>query len=699
MEKINNLIAYMIKYSIYALFLVIVVWLFMISGFSTSYINTFSEYTYYTADNIWVHFLGFCIFLLLMYGITTIVKHYDLYEINDKNFAYIRNSLLFCISIIGVIIVICTQTIPWADQKKIMDAAYGLRHGDYGMFLKGGYIQSCQNQKGIVLFIYFLSMIVGDYNYIAFQIFNILALVLVYKELSDIVKYLGMNKICQLVILAFGIIFLPLSLYTTFVYGTIIAFALALMAVKYELLYFNNYKWKEVLISSVAITLSVMLKSNSLIFMIAMIIYALLKLARIHKIRAAMPVVLMLFVYFTQSIVMDFYYREKIGEPMEKGISSWAYIAMGLQEGYKADGWWNRYNSDTYYSNDCDSDRQAEESKKYIKERLEYFMEDNEYAAKFIGHKIASQWNNPTFQCCWIINKQSSNIQQPNWIKGMYNIQGQDKLSKIFNSIQFIILMGCLLFVTFDHDKLKLNWLMLQIMVIGGFLFHILWEAKCQYTLPYFLLLVPISIKGYSNITYLSDYTHEKIKNKKYINAISIFIILLIGLAVFISRSDSKIINNLVKIDDNMEEYTQYLMFNTTDKVKDGNYGIYSYLNNEMSITCLDLSNETNSKIDLNQKQQDNIYITTKGGKVYFGFNDTSLYLDLSKNEEIENGIVQAYKKNDTSAQQWVIKRAKENKDTYYILIGKHSALTYDKDIGICINDFEGSDAQKWIIR
>ena len=138
MEKINNLIAYMIKYSIYTLFLVIVVWLFMISGFSTSYINTFSEYTYYTADNIWVHFLGFCIFLLLMYRITTIVKHYDLYEINDKNFAYIRYLLLFCIGIIGVTIVICTQTLPWAVQKKIMDAAYGLRHGDYGMFLKGG---------------------------------------------------------------------------------------------------------------------------------------------------------------------------------------------------------------------------------------------------------------------------------------------------------------------------------------------------------------------------------------------------------------------------------------------------------------------------------------------------------------------------------------------------------------------------------
>ena len=32
--------------------------------------------------------------------------------------------------------------------------------------------------------------------------------------------------------------------------------------------------------------------------------------------------------------------------------------------------------------------------------------------------------------------------------------------------------------------------------LIGGFLFHTFWEAKCQYTLPYFILLIPLAVIG-----------------------------------------------------------------------------------------------------------------------------------------------------------------------------------------------------------
>lgn len=32
---------------------------------------------------------------------------------------------------------------------------------------------------------------------------------------------------------------------------------------------------------------------------------------------------------------------------------------------------------------------------------------------------------------------------------------------------------------------------------IGGFLFHIFWEAKCQYTIIFFVLLIPYAFQGY----------------------------------------------------------------------------------------------------------------------------------------------------------------------------------------------------------
>ena len=34
--------------------------------------------------------------------------------------------------------------------------------------------------------------------------------------------------------------------------------------------------------------------------------------------------------------------------------------------------------------------------------------------------------------------------------------------------------------------------------LIGGFMFHMVWEAKSQYTLPYFVLLLPYTVMGYS---------------------------------------------------------------------------------------------------------------------------------------------------------------------------------------------------------
>ena len=107
----------------------------------------------------------------------------------------------------------------------------------------------------------------------------------------------------------------------------------------------------------------------------------------------------------------------------------------------------------------------------------------------------------------------------------------------------------------------------------------------------------------------------------------------------------------MLKIENNNDEYIQYLRFNTTDKIKDGNYDICSFANENLAITCLDLGNETSSRIELKQMQQDSIYISTKNDRVYFKFNNSKLYLDLNGNKEIDKGRVQAYKKNDSNAQ------------------------------------------------
>ena len=39
--------------------------------------------------------------------------------------------------------------------------------------------------------------------------------------------------------------------------------------------------------------------------------------------------------------------------------------------------------------------------------------------------------------------------------------------------------------------------LVLAMIFIGGFVFHMFWEAKCQYTISYFVLLIPFAAAGY----------------------------------------------------------------------------------------------------------------------------------------------------------------------------------------------------------
>ncbi|MDY4839306.1 MAG: hypothetical protein SO160_07160, partial [Lachnospiraceae bacterium] len=49
-----------------------------------------------------------------------------------------------------------------------------------------------------------------------------------------------------------------------------------------------------------------------------------------------------------------------------------------------------------------------------------------------------------------------------------------------------------------EQDIRKIAWL---ILLIGGFLFHLFWEAKGQYTVVYVWLCIPYCIWGYKRMS------------------------------------------------------------------------------------------------------------------------------------------------------------------------------------------------------
>ena len=58
---------------------------------------------------------------------------------------------------------------------------------------------------------------------------------------------------------------------------------------------------------------------------------------------------------------------------------------------------------------------------------------------------------------------------------------------------------------TYDHRNF-----VLLITFVGGFLFHILWETKAIYVLPFYIMLLPSTADG---ICVLSSKIYDLIKN------------------------------------------------------------------------------------------------------------------------------------------------------------------------------------------
>ena len=56
---------------------------------------------------------------------------------------------------------------------------------------------------------------------------------------------------------------------------------------------------------------------------------------------------------------------------------------------------------------------------------------------------------------------------------------------------------ACYLWCRVRGKEYEVNELILVLAIFGGMLFSLLWEAKSRYVLPYFILMIPYSVRGW----------------------------------------------------------------------------------------------------------------------------------------------------------------------------------------------------------
>lgn len=365
----------------------------------------------------------------------------SLYEKIGEKFR--RGLLVFTLTFVfglGILLILFGRTVPAADALSVYNAAAEWILGNTDIIHPTvSYLSYYPQQIGLMAFLELLLRIwnltglsVPAWHFIKLVYVCLLCGAIWFQYLS--LQYLwpeNYKKIscCYLVLVCCN---LPMIMYSSFVYGEIPSFA-ALSVGCYLLLrllgsvspggsYRDNvsrnnahsvtaYDYvprmlRQILFtgfgSILFLTLSVMLRKNSLIPVIAVLLVLLfeaLRPGRNGKMRLGLLIMAVCLAVTSVGILplVQKCYEKKAGNTLSSGVTAMSYLAMGMQEASRGCGWYNGFNIDTYDTAGMDTALANEISRLAIDERLAYFREHPGYTADFYLHKHLSQWADGTY--------------------------------------------------------------------------------------------------------------------------------------------------------------------------------------------------------------------------------------------------------------------------------------------------------------
>lgn len=519
MEKIKRLYNGIIL----AFAIPILVFLVFINAINTCYVESGSEHTMYLPDSVFINMFFFLLLLVLLWLLKrSCFIHAFSKKVNNeyKFYQKIRNSILAIILILSVSWVLSSQLVPVGDQMVVQNQAFLFEIGQYDIFSPGAYMERYWSQLGIMLFSWLLGKAAGFHNYLVFQLLNCIALTVIYLELSRLCELFQWNRMTALAVLTVGIVFLPLILYCSFVYGTWMGLMCALIGIRLEVEYFQKPQFRKAVLASVCIILSILLKSNYLIFFIGMILFGIVNtITRKKWYFGCLFVVLLLAGYVFQALAPKAFVKSVTGIELNQGEPVYDWIAEGLSEGERGPGWFSGLNFIMYKKANYQTEETAEMAKYEIERSIQAFKNDHHYAAAFFEKKIASMWSSPSFQSFFFFRDRDSLHEQSSLSSTILSAEFEIRFTAFLNILCFLIYGGTLLYVlSYPPTKSIVEELLLLMVFIGGFLFHIVWEVKALYALSFYVLLFPYAMEGYLLVGAKKDYdaTPEKVTNKHH---------------------------------------------------------------------------------------------------------------------------------------------------------------------------------------
>lgn len=484
----------------------ICLYLFLCSIFSTCVIWYDTERTYYIKDFPVMMVLG-------LMGLTGLM----VYLRRSISRLLVRYNVILMImtvvwAVLLVIFIVNTDLDMIHDQARVYEGVREFISGNYEKWEMGGYFQVYPFQNGLMLLYAPVMLLFGENTYWAVQGINFILYFLLAAGLYKLAK-LYFDKTVAFFTYVGVLYFFPMWCYVKYFYGTLPGLSLVVLSMYFTAVFMEYGKWRYWGLSAICLFIAVMHKSNFLIFAIAMGIVLIMEGIRCKKAGYIPAAVIMLISAILGMQVPSWIVHQITGCITNQGVPMIHWVSMGLSESYVAPGWYGGNTSQLFAENGYSVEAIKEISLESIRNSLALFAREKEYALRFFNRKLASIWNNPTFEGFAVVVKGNLNGTLAYWMKDILYSGGivNTVLTLILDVVQSVYLFGMLLYQIYCRKEHQLQKAMPLVAFIGGFLFHILWEGKSQYTIIFFVPLMPYAYAGFKQcVQKISMWINEK---------------------------------------------------------------------------------------------------------------------------------------------------------------------------------------------
>ena len=468
---------------------------------------TMDEVTYFTKDNLFRN-LGWLMLLLIILAVANhLLRHVKPWILFTAGAVVLSVFLVYLIQQINL-------TPTW-DAYRTYHAAVLFLQKDYSPLKSGGYIATYSFQIPLMLYDCLLILLFGP-NYIVPQLVNIAFLIGVYWFLLRTVAIISdQNENAQRFCILFCMAFLPLSMYVMFLYSNIPSLFFACAGLYQGCCYLKEQRLRSLIQAFLWIGLSSLLKGTSYIALIALVLTVLMTLQKNHWKRPLLVSALAAAVIIALPAGLQKTVESASPEiHLEDSLYVPYALEMGAKRGLRGAGWhdgWMEVYLNTAYSTYEEKKNAADE---IIRSNYKTLFQSPSYCYAFYRDKLNSIWANSEFQGFWTIQankldtagKGDAPMQSFLWIrydssKDSYNAFTASYMSGALNkairgylnAFQNLIYLLALTDVLKNLRRKALNRerLLLPLTFLGGFLFLIIWEAKAQYSILFFVLLFP----------------------------------------------------------------------------------------------------------------------------------------------------------------------------------------------------------------